>query len=109
MKVPGWAVHLWVLALFVMVAACGGGTVVEERVVSVSKAVPTRPIRLDQIPRPIDPLPPRPADPAAATDLLLAKICELYGYMLQAAPLLTLSAGAPPARVEEYPECRATE
>lgn len=109
MKTPGWVVYLWVAAIFLMAAACGGGTVVEERVQSVSKAVPTQPLRIDQVPLVPTPLPPRPVSDAAAADLLLAKVCELYSYVLQADPLLRLSAGLLPRELPGFAQCEDPE
>lgn len=97
----------WLIVIFIAASACSPSTVVKERVRTVSVAVPTQPIRPDQLPAVVSPLPDRPADPAAASDLLLAKVCQLYAYMLQADPLLRLSAGAPAAPVADWPACLA--
>lgn len=96
------------LSMALLLSACGK-PVIEERVREVSVAVPVQPIRAEQVPPPVSPLPARPQSDAAASDLLLAKVCELYGYMVRAHPLLLLSAGAQQSAVPDYPECRETK
>lgn len=90
-----------------LLTACGG-TVVEKEIQTVPVAVKVQPIKVTDIPPPVTPLPARPRSDAAASDLLLAKVCELYAYMVRAHPLLLLSAGAEQSGVPVYPECRET-
>lgn len=87
-------------------SGCSTPTVVKDRVKPAAVAVPTRPVRADQIPPIVQPLPARPRKEAAVPDLLLAKICELYGYALAVDPLVMLAAGLPPRPVPDFPECR---
>lgn len=96
------------LGMVFLLFGCGG-PVIEERVKTVPVPVAIQPIRAEQVPQPVTPLPARPRSDAAASDLLLAKVCELYSYMVVAHPLLLLSAGARQSAVPDYPECRATK
>lgn len=94
-----------ILAGLVTLSACQTRPIVKDRVTEVNMAVAVQPVRADQLPVPVAALPPRPASDAAAADLLLAKVCALYGYMLLADPLLTLSAGVPARVLPRFKEC----
>lgn len=94
------------LAVMISLAACQSTRPVREvKVVERPVPVAEKPISAADIPGVPAPLPPRPSDLSQAADLLLAKVCELVGYVRRADPLLRLSAGidagAPPA----FPEC----
>lgn len=96
---------LGIITIILFLPSCASPTVRQVDVREVPVAVATKPIRPDQLPPVVAPLPARPKSDAAASDLLLAKVCELYGYMVQADPLLRLAAGIGAVPVVAYPEC----
>lgn len=92
---------------FVFVAGCQSNPVVKERVKEVSVPVAMLPIKAEQIPTPPAPLGPRPSSDRAASDLLLAKVCEFVAYVISAEPLLRVSAGVGQVPLSRYPECES--
>ena len=94
-----------VLGTAIALAGCSTPTVTKVETVEVKVPVAVQPIRADQVPAVPAPLPKRPDSPSAALDVLLSKWCEAVGYMVQADPLLRLSAGEPPAPLPRFPEC----
>lgn len=88
-----------------LLTGCANGPPVETRVQRELVPVATKPIKAEQVPRPVAPLPPRPESPSAAADVLLSAWCKAVKYMLQADPLLRLSAGIEATALQRYPEC----
>lgn len=86
-------------------ASCQTPTVTKTETVEVKIPVAVQPIKPEQIPAPPAALPKRPASPSAALDLLMGKWCEAVGYIVQADPLLRISAGADLKAVPKFPEC----
>lgn len=48
---------------------------------------------------------PRPQDPRAGVDMLLAQVCRLVAYVVVNEPLLALAAGESAKAAPPYPEC----
>lgn len=96
-----------ILALPAMLAlaACSTPTVTKTETVEVRVPVAVQPIRPDQVPTPPAPLGPRPQSLSAAADVLLSKWCEAVSYIVQADPLLRISAGGKAGMLSKYPEC----
>ena len=96
-----------ILALPAMLAlvACSTPTVTKTETVEVRVPVAVQPIRPDQVPTPPAPLGPRPQSLSAAADVLLSKWCEAVSYIVQANPLLRISAGGKAGMLSKYPEC----
>lgn len=104
----GWAGATGVIGLILvalLLAGCASGAAVETRVQRELVPIATRPIKAEQVPPPVAPLPPRPDSLSAAADVLLGQWCKAVGYMLQADALLRLSAGLAAAELQRYPEC----
>ncbi len=84
-----------------LLAACG----------APPKSVPPAPIFRDPLagvatPAPPAALGPRPASLVAAADALLAQVCRLSAYVVEAVPLLAAAKGEL-AALPLYPECDA--
>jgi len=96
-----------ILALPAMLAlaACSTPTVTKVETVEVKVPVAVQPIRADQVPTPPAPLGPRPQSLSAAADTLLSKWCEAVSYIVQADPLLRISAGGKAGTIAKYQEC----
>jgi hypothetical protein len=93
------------LGIIVALSGCASRPVVQEKIVRVSVPVLVKSVKPEQLPAVPAPLGRRPADASQALDLALAKVCELYGYMVVADPLLRISAGVTARPVPVYPEC----
>ena len=64
----------------------------------------TAPLAGVALPAPPAPLGPRPDSLSAAADALLAQVCRLSAYVIQAVPLLGAAKGET-AAAPLYPEC----
>lgn len=91
--------------VYLLLTGCAGSPAIQTRIQEVAVPVAVHPVDPAQVPALVEGLPPRPASPSAAADLLLAKVCELFGYMLQADPLVRAGAGLPPRPIANWPEC----
>lgn len=94
-----------ILLCALALSACAGAPPVTTEIQRVVAPVTVYPVKAEQIPATPAPLPPRPASASAAADVLLAKVCELVGYVLVADPLLRAAANLAPRPLGGFPEC----
>lgn len=88
-----------------LLSACASTPPVETKTITVDVPVAVQPITPSQIPTPPAPLGKRPPTLPQAADALFAQVCSLEAYVMRAVPLLSVSAGLPPAQAPVYPEC----
>lgn len=92
---------------FVVAAALSACSTPAVKTVTKEVLVPvaTHPLKPEQVPTPVGPLPKRPDSLSAAADILLSWHCRMVAYMYRADPLLRISAGLPARDLPAYPEC----
>lgn len=97
----------FVLALVAasLLSGCAGTPPVQTKIVEVDKPVAVQPIKPADVPAAPPPLGPRPPTLPQAADELLAQVCRFVEFTDRAMPLLTVSAGLPPAQAPFYSEC----
>lgn len=97
--------HFLQIPLLLLASCSTPGPVTKVETVEVKVPVAVQAITPAQVPTLPNPLPPRPPSLSAVADTLMAKWCEAVGYMVQADPLLRISAGEKATPVPIYPEC----
>lgn len=79
--------------------------IVQDKIVTETVPVAVQPIKPADIPVPPPALGPRPPSAQQAADAAFAAHCRDVAFVIDAFPLLRLSAGLPPAQAPDYPEC----
>lgn len=94
------------IAIASLLMACSTTPQIRVETVETKVPVAVQPIRPSDVPAPPPALGPRPKTVSQAADAAFAGWCAAVAYIVRAVPLLSVSAGLPPAQAPDYPECR---